>query len=118
MNRSILWGLLLGVSVTPLVASCAWDAPNPAAYKPQPGYPCGVMGVPCLDPQGNLDGNCCGQGDTCGGGKYEVGCGTYAEHLCCFIEPTQTTEAAKRDADGGATLPEKKLTVRGKQFRP
>ena len=56
---------------------------DPLPTTPVPGNPCGEAYVVCLDMQGNADGSCCDENETCGGGKYSVGCPT---NSCCDIE--------------------------------
>jgi hypothetical protein len=57
----IVIGLALGVLTAFLLIHCSWDKPNPAAFTPVPGNPCGNVGVEC----GNH--MCCDEGETCGG---------------------------------------------------
>ncbi len=49
---------------------------------PGTSYPCGVNGVSCLDMNGQPNHMCCSENETCGGGKYSVGC---PADSCCFI---------------------------------
>jgi hypothetical protein len=64
-----------------LVAACAND---PLPTTPAPGYPCGVAYVACTGPDGALNGMCCDQDNTCGGGQFSVGC---PAGMCCYIGP-------------------------------
>ena len=69
------------------ITSCAhWDDVDPRSREPVAGNACGNLGVPCLDMAGNLDGWCCATGNTCGGGKYSVGC---PADSCCDIDDSQ-----------------------------
>jgi hypothetical protein len=49
----------LGVALLLFAAACGLDTVNPAAVAPQPGLPCGELGVVCPDSM------CCPQGFTC-----------------------------------------------------
>ena len=79
----------------------SWDPPLPTT--PTADNPCGVMGVPCLDMAGNLSGTCCNAGETCGGGKYSVGC---PADECCNIRPFDPSQSMvkSQSADGGEML--------------
>lgn len=65
---------------------CACAADKPISNAPTATNPCGVDGVDCLDMAGNLSGMCCTQAETCGGGKYSVGCPVGE---CCDIDDSQ-----------------------------
>lgn len=68
---AILAGLLV-------FAACA-NAPLPVT--PEPGYPCGITGVVCLDGHLHPTGMCCSTGEVCGGPFPNVGC---PDGACCF----------------------------------
>jgi hypothetical protein len=74
--RAFLIMLMAGAA---LAGACGWDAPQPAAFAPVPGNPCGNLGVPCLDSAGKESGFCCDEGETCGGNP---GCPPGA---CCNV---------------------------------
>jgi hypothetical protein len=88
------WRFILAIGALASWA-CAWDNPNPNAFKPVPGNPCGNLGVVCLDSTGKESGMCCDEGETCGGGKYSVGCPAGA---CCDVR----TPPDFATRDGGA----------------
>lgn len=67
-------GAALIVLVVTLVGCVHED--GTALVKSSPGYPCGVVGVPCAN------GACCPQGHTCGGAFPAVGC---PEGQCCAV---------------------------------
>lgn len=91
------WARLLLFVTGPFSWACGWDQPQPSAFAPVPGNPCGNLGVVCLDMQGEPSGMCCDEGETCGGGKYSVGCPAGA---CCDIrEPPMAS--GYRDAYAG-----------------
>lgn len=76
-----------------------WDDVPASAVKPTKDYPCGVVGVPCMDSVGKLNGECCWEGETCGGGYGSVGC---PAGECCDVRSfTPDVMGAKR-GDGGA----------------
>jgi len=87
------------IAVCLLVSACGWDRPDPGTYTPSPGYPCGTLWVPCFDMDGSFDHTCCPQNDTCGGGKWSVGC---PANECCDIDMPPPDEL--RAHDGGAGL--------------
>jgi hypothetical protein len=66
-----------------LLSACTTEGPNPL-YIPQPGYPCGVGGFNCMEP--NAEGivvastDCCDNGQVCGGPFPNVGC---PADFCC-----------------------------------
>jgi hypothetical protein len=62
---------LVAVTWAIVFAACAWDQPNPSAFKPVPGNPCGNLGVEC---SGHM---CCNEGEACGG---DPGC---PSGMCC-----------------------------------
>ena len=62
------------VVIVALFAACAWDKPNPSAFQPVPGAPCGNLGVDC----GNK--MCCDEGETCGAAGRSCPAG-----MCCNI---------------------------------
>jgi hypothetical protein len=53
------WWHRFAVGATALVIGCGLDTVNPAAVAPQPGLPCGNLGVACSD------GDCCPQSYVC-----------------------------------------------------
>jgi hypothetical protein len=91
----------ISAAVMILALACGWDQPNQAAFAPQPNAPCGNVGVVCLDMQGKPNGMCCDEGETCGGGKYSVGCGTPGEQICCDIRSSPAF--LKKGTDAGST---------------
>lgn len=94
MIRRLMFGSLTAALVG--LVACGWDTVSPEATKSTPDAPCGNLGVPCLGMDGQLDGQCCWEGETCGGGKFSVGCPAGA---CCDIR--QLPGAALGGQDGG-----------------
>lgn len=88
---------ILGLILMVAVACCAWDHIDQRAIAPTADNPCGNIGVVCLNEQGNPNGYCCYEGETCGGGKYSVGCPANA---CCNIRGLGSHP--KVPMDGGA----------------
>ena len=72
-----LMALLL---VTPI--ACVGTATQAPPSGPGTSYPCGIDGHECLNMAGTPNGACCGNWETCGGGKYSVGC---PADMCCDI---------------------------------
>jgi hypothetical protein len=61
------------VAIALLVAGCAWDRQDPAAFVPVTDNPCGNLGVVCSDRM------CCSEGEACGG---DPGC---PAGMCCDV---------------------------------
>lgn len=61
-----------------VVVACS-NAPLPVA--PEPGYPCGITGVVCVDGHLHPTGFCCASEEVCGGAWPNTGCPSGA---CCF----------------------------------
>jgi hypothetical protein len=72
-----------------------WDAVDPRSQAKTADDPCGPLWGVCLDMQGKDNGSCCPDGETCGGGKYSVGC---PAGQCCYVG-----EGARLHGDGGAS---------------
>lgn len=71
--------VVLGFATAVLIGCLdSWD--KPIGQTPQPGYPCGTLGVVCvgMNDAGSVQptGMCCDQGTVCGGGWPNVGCPT------------------------------------------
>lgn len=92
-----LFSGLFAAGVSAVMLTCQVD---PRATAPTPDNPCGNIGVVCLDMQGQRSGYCCDEGETCGGGKFSVGC---PAGYCCDIRmpPTFSVKHAASDAGGG-----------------
>jgi len=73
-----------------LIGACAWDATQPAAFKPVAGNPCGNLGVPCSN------GMCCDEGETCGGNP---GC---PAGYCCNVRTPPVFEVQHPMTDAGS----------------
>jgi hypothetical protein len=67
--------------------------------------------VPCLNMQGGYAGTCCMEDETCGGGKFSVGC---PAGKCCDIAPYDPMGAG-RTSDGSRLV---RVTVVGDQTPP
>lgn len=67
---------------------------------PEHGNPCGYHNHVCFNMAGTPNGACCADTDTCGGGKWSVGCPVDS---CCFIEQNPN--------DLGARLPTKQRKI-------
>jgi hypothetical protein len=107
-----MWKAILVVSVVVSVVSCAgWDDPNPAAFAPSKDYPCGVIGVVCLNQSDKPNGFCCNDGETCGSGRADVGCPADA---CCNIRDFFGARTATMD---GGSVPPPTWVEKHKQTR-
>lgn len=97
--------LIIGVAVVGCIVSAigacraGWDDVPASATAPSKDYPCGIVGVPCLDSTGKFNHTCCWQGETCGGGEFSVGC---PANECCDVRPFTQDEARYGDAGGSA----------------
>jgi hypothetical protein len=91
----IFAGLALGILFVLWLAHCSWDRPNPSAFTPVPGNPCGNVGVPCGDANGNFTHMCCDEGETCGGPGRSCPDGE-----CCDV---RETPAFLSRSDAGVT---------------
>jgi hypothetical protein len=90
-------------------AACGWDKPPDRAHG---GSACGAMPTECVDGNPPVDtGECCEQGEVCGGSFPNVGC---PREACCY-EGTDVWPVGALQ-DGGAIAPER-MVVRGPQLR-
>jgi hypothetical protein len=60
MQKIDFFLVMIGITMRILVGCKGWDDPQPSAFQPVPGAPCGNLGVDCGHKM------CCDEGETCG----------------------------------------------------
>ena len=75
------------------------------AVGPGTDYPCGVHGVVCLTLDGKPNGGCCSEGETCGGGKYDVGCPAGCAATFVRRRPGRCAQATRDTATSDTRTP-------------
>lgn len=100
------WVRVLLFVTAPFAWDCGLDTPQQSAFAPTQGNPCGNLGVVCLDMNGNESGMCCNEGETCGGGKYSIGC---PAGECCDIREGPILQGYRGfDGDAGTRHKQRK----------
>jgi len=99
--------LFVCVALATILLVACQDPPLPTT--PTADNPCGEAYIPCLDMSGKLDGLCCDENETCGGGKYSVGC---PANSCCDIDDPPPMGVAS-----GATVEAKVVHVKHPKLR-